>query len=225
MILRAWFRRNRKLLKRMVQSANWAIRSYFIETLGMADGCSGGIYCVHSRGNWFNHHPHVHALVPAGIMKEGVFHKLKSISSPVFAGLFRARLLKALLDDGVISQQIVDLLLTWNHHSRFHVHARGRIHGADRKAIENVARYMSRAALCVERVRYNRAHDSVTVTKKPFGSSPQEAGSCPAGDLLALLAFHIPAPMEYAGLRRCRPREGRTFLAVARPAAIVVGCL
>ena len=114
----------------MVQSANWAIRSYFIETLGMADGCSGGIYCFHSHGNWFNHHPHVHAFVPAGIMKEAVFHEFKRVSSPLIAGLFRARLLKVLLDEGVISQQIVDLLLSWNHHSGFNVHARGRIHGA-----------------------------------------------------------------------------------------------
>jgi len=76
------------------------------------------------------------------------------------------------------------------------VHARGRIHGADRKAIENVARYMSRAALSVERVRYNRAHDSVTVSKKPFGSCPEESRSYPVGDFLALLASQIPAPYE-----------------------------
>jgi hypothetical protein len=80
-------------------------------------------------------------------MKDGVFHELKRVSSLVIAGLFRARLLKVLLDEGVISQQIVDLLLSWIHHSGFNVHARGRIQGADQKAIENVARYMSRAAL------------------------------------------------------------------------------
>jgi hypothetical protein len=195
-ILRAWFRRNRKLLKRMVQSANWAIRVYFIESLGITDGCTGGIYCVHSHGKYFNHHPHVHALVPAGIMREGVFHELRSISSPVIAGLFRARLLKVLLDEGIISQQMVDLLLGWNHNSGFNVHARGRIRGADREAIENVARYMSRAALSVERVRYNRAEDTVTVYKKPFGSSPEESRSYPVGEFMALLASHIPAPYE-----------------------------
>lgn len=195
-ILRAWFRRNRKLLKLMVQSANWAIRTYFIETLGITAGCTGGIYCVHSHGKYFNHHPHVHALVPAGIMKDGVFHELKRLSSPVIAGLFRARLLKVLLEEGVIRQQIVDLLLTWNHHSGFNVHARGRISGADRKAIENVARYMSRAALSVQRVKYNRAEDSVTVTKKPFGSSPEESRNYPVGEFMALLASHIPAPYE-----------------------------
>jgi hypothetical protein len=37
----------------------------------------------------------------------------------VLSGLFRARLLKVLLEEGVIRQQIADLLLTWNHHSGF----------------------------------------------------------------------------------------------------------
>ena len=64
-------------------------------------------------------------------------NELKRVSPPVIAGLFRARLLKVLLGEGVISQQIVDLLLSWNHHSGFNVHARGRIHGADGKAIEH----------------------------------------------------------------------------------------
>ena len=195
-ILRAWFRRNRKLLKLMVQSANWAIRIYLIESLGITAGCTGGIYCVHSHGNYFNHHAHVHALVPAGIMKEGVFHELKNISGSVIAGLFRARLLKALLDEGVISRELVDLLLGWNHHSGFNVHARGRISGADHEAIENLARYMSRAALSVERVRYNRAEDSVTVYKKRFGSLPEESRSYLVGEFMALLASHIPAPYE-----------------------------
>ena len=87
-------------------------------------------------------------------------------------------------------------MLTWNHHSGFNVHARGRIRGANRKAIENVARYMSRAAISVERVRYNRAEDSVTVSKKQFGPSPEESRSYPVADFLALLASHIPAPYE-----------------------------
>jgi hypothetical protein len=89
-----------------------------------------------------------------------------------------------------------DLLLTWNHHSGFNVHARGRIHGADRKAIEDVARYMSRAALSVERVRYHRAQDAVTLHRKRFGSSPEESRSYPVGEFLALMASQIPTPYE-----------------------------
>jgi hypothetical protein len=55
---------------------------------------------------------------------------------------------------------------------------------------------MSRAALSVERVRHNRAEDTVTVSKKPFGSCGEESRSYPVGDFLALLASHIPAPYE-----------------------------
>jgi hypothetical protein len=55
---------------------------------------------------------------------------------------------------------------------------------------------MSRAAISVERVRYNRAEESVTVSKKQFGSSPEESRSYPVADFLALLASHIPAPYE-----------------------------
>jgi hypothetical protein len=48
----------------------------------------------------------------------------------------------------------------------------------------------------VERVRYNRAEDTVTVYKKPFGSSPEESRSYPVSEFMALLASHIPAPYE-----------------------------
>ena len=36
--VRGYFRRNRKLLKLLIQSANFAIEKYFHETLGMKDG-------------------------------------------------------------------------------------------------------------------------------------------------------------------------------------------
>lgn len=48
----------------------------------------------------------------------------------------------------------------------------------------------------MERVRYNRAEDSVTVSQKPFGSSREDSTSYPAGDFLALLVSHIPVPYE-----------------------------
>ena len=38
-------------------------------------------------------HPHLHALIPAGIMKDGVFYEQRNISTSVIAEIFRARLL------------------------------------------------------------------------------------------------------------------------------------
>ena len=92
-ILRAYFRRNRKLLKFLVQSANWTIEKYFTGATEIEGGYTGGIYCIHSQGSLFNYHPHLHALVPAGIMKDGLFYEQRNISTPVIADIFRARLL------------------------------------------------------------------------------------------------------------------------------------
>ena len=41
-ILRAYFRRNRKLLKLLVQSANYSVERYFTEALGIEGGDTGG---------------------------------------------------------------------------------------------------------------------------------------------------------------------------------------
>ncbi|MBI5039417.1 MAG: transposase [Nitrospirae bacterium] len=47
-----------------------------------------------------NYHPHLHALVPAGIMKDGLFYEQRNISTSVIAEIFRARLLTILLGQG-----------------------------------------------------------------------------------------------------------------------------
>ncbi len=100
-ILWAYFRRNRKLLRFLVQSANWTIEKYFQLS------------------------PHLHALVPAGIMKDGLLYEQRNTSTPVIADIFRARLLTVLLGQGVITQELINMLMSWNHHSVFNVHVMG----------------------------------------------------------------------------------------------------
>lgn len=96
-MLRAYFRRNRKLLKLLVQSANWTIEEYFTGATEIEGGYTGGIYCIH----------------------------------------FSLRSMQAL--------------------PGFNVHVRGQINGADGDTIEHIARYMSRAAISVDRVEFNPA--------------------------------------------------------------------
>ena len=108
-ILRAYFRSNRKLLKLLVQSANYATNRYFEESLGITDGYSGRIYCVQTQGALYNFHPHIHALVPAGILKNGVFTSKKYPSAQVITQLFRARLLKVLIKEDVIQEELVEV--------------------------------------------------------------------------------------------------------------------
>ena len=106
-ILRIYFRRNRKLLKLLVQSAHYAIERYFTESLGISDGSAGGIYCIQSQGSLFNYHPHIHGLVLAGLIKEGIFYEQTNISTSVIGEIFRARLLTVLQEQGIITRKKV----------------------------------------------------------------------------------------------------------------------
>ena len=60
--------------------------------------------------------------------------------------------------------------MTWNHNSGFNVHVRGRRNGSDGDAIENAARYMSRAAISVGRVEFNPDKNSVAVYERQYRS-------------------------------------------------------
>ena len=164
--------------------------------MGLDDGYAGGIYCIQSQGSLFNYHPHSHALVPAGIMKNGTFHEQTNISTTVIAKIFRARLLTILLAKGVITQELIDMLMTWNHNSGFNVHTRGRISGDDGDAIENIARYMSRAAISVERVEFNPDENSITVYEKQDRTSCGMTTTYTMMEFMALLAGHTPSPYE-----------------------------
>ena len=129
----------------------------------MKDGYTGGIFCIQSHGSLFNFHPHIHALVLAGILKDDTFYQPFTIFIDVIAQLFRARLLAILFKQGIITQEVIDPLMSWNHNSGFQVHSEQKINGANGDRIEKIARYMSRAAISVKRVEFNPEENTVTI--------------------------------------------------------------
>ncbi|MCP5005866.1 MAG: hypothetical protein GY941_18305 [Planctomycetes bacterium] len=115
-----------------------------------------------------NYHPHVHALVLAGILKYTIFHEQTNISTTVIAEIFRARLL-AVFVQTLVSVQALDMLMTWNHNSGFNVHTSEKINGSDGDAIEKVARYMSRAAISLYLNEGYCVHHRAKIGKEDIG--------------------------------------------------------
>ena len=165
-------------------------------TLGMKDGYTGGIFFIQSHGSLFNFHPHIHALVLAGILKDDTFYQPFTISTDVIAQLFRARVLAILFKQEIITQEIIDLLMSWNHNSGFQVHSEQKINGANGDRIEKIARYMSRAAISVERVEFNPKENTVTIYEKQNKMSSAKKAHYEVFEFMALLAGHLPSPYE-----------------------------
>lgn len=86
--------------------------------------------------------------------------------------------------------------MSWNHHSGFQVHGKQKINGSNGDRIEKIARYMSRAAISVERVEFNPEDNTVTVYEKQKKTSSSKKAHYEVFEFMALLAGHIPSPYE-----------------------------
>ena len=71
-----------------------------------------------------------------------------------------------------------------------------QIDGADGDAIENIARYMSRAAISVDRVEFNPADNTLTVYERKDRPSSGMHRTYTIMEFMALLAGHIPSRPE-----------------------------
>jgi hypothetical protein len=67
--------------------------------------------------------------------------------------IFRHNVFKMLLSRGIITQDLVNMLLSWRH-SGFNVFCGPRIYPKDKNAMEKLARYIIRASFSQERMNY-----------------------------------------------------------------------
>ena len=89
--------------------------------------------------------------------------------------LFRHKVLRFLRREEVISQERLELLLSWRH-SGFSVHNEVRLPAGDTKALEVLVRYMSRPAVSLARLVLQPASDEVLYFPKPGGHDGNAAG-------------------------------------------------
>ncbi len=128
-----------------------------------------------------------------GLVREGCFHELKGCSATAVAVRFRAGFLTALKNQEVLDSDQIEGLMSWKNNSRFNVHVGKPIDGADGETIERLARYMSRDALCIERIHYHAGEQTVTVDA---GKSQACSRNWPVPEFFALVAAHVPCRFE-----------------------------
>jgi hypothetical protein len=110
------------------------------------------VVCVQTFGNFANFHPHLHVLVTdGGFAADGTFYVLPKVSLSGMEQLFRHRVLKMMLRQGLITSERVRLLLSWKH-SGFNVDGSVRVRAGDAKGRENISRYLIRAPFSVQKI-------------------------------------------------------------------------
>ncbi|MBN2256327.1 MAG: transposase zinc-binding domain-containing protein, partial [Anaerolineaceae bacterium] len=195
-ILRLHFLHHRKLLPKLCKCAWKSVTLFLHESFDRRDIFPGGILVPQTFGGMANWNPHVHALITDACWdREGNQYHMPQISDSdlkVIEELFAAYVFRILLDEDMISEELVERMRIWKH-SGFSVYCGEPIEACDDNSQKTLSEYISRAPFSLERMSYNEDSDTVLYRGEHF--HPGLARNFDVTDPLEWLAritSHIP---------------------------------
>jgi hypothetical protein len=199
-VLRPLFRRRRELLLELAQCAAEAVSELMRRALG-AEARPGIVVSIATAGDLLQWHPHGHVLASDGAFSDdATFHPLPSWDGGTLMVLFRERLLARLVERHAISAELAAKLLTWRHPG-FSAHVGEPISPDDPKAIEDMAGYVTRAPLSLQRLVYIDGQRAVIYKAlKPNPTLGRNFEAIDPLEWLARMTDHIPDPGKHRTL-------------------------
>jgi hypothetical protein len=159
---------------------------------------------VHRFGSALNPHFHFHVVVLDGVFSGGddgsvTFHEATHLTADNVLRLERAlqrRVLRLFQRRGLLDEDTVENMLTWQASGGFSLDASVRIHGSDAAGRERLLRYCARPPFALERHRIERRGDE----------AEERPATAAHGEAAIHQVIYLPA----------RPtRDGRTVLALS----------
>ena len=127
-------------------------------------------------GSGARFHPHLHTITTGGSWDgEGSWKAVFGWDRPVLRELFQGEVFRFLRDRELLSTERIDLIRSWRH-SGFDVFVGEPIAPYDRRTLEHVARYLLRAPVSLERMRYDPQAARVTILPLISTDPPGVAG-------------------------------------------------
>jgi hypothetical protein len=198
-MLRFHFFRQRELLGDMSRLAYETVRELMAAAADDKTLCPGMVTFIQAFGGRVNPHPHLHALVSrGGWAPSGEWVPVPYVDPKAAERLFRHKVLRFLRREEVLSQERLELLLSWRN-SGFSVHNDVRLPAGDTKALEVLVRYMSRPAVSLARLVLGPDRDEVLYFPKPEGHDGNAAGPehIDALEFVARVLAQIPEPRKH----------------------------
>jgi len=199
-MLRPYFLHHRELLGGLSRAAWETVLELMIAAVGDATFRPGMVAVVQTAGDMANWQPHLHALVSrGGWTAGGEWAPVPFVDEHSAELLFRHKVMRLLQDEGLLSEERTELLLSWRH-TGFSVHNRVCVEPEDQAAVERLARYIMRPPISLERmawdgvgeVRYRRkgGHES-------FGPGQREVETFDPAEFIARVIMHVPEPRRH----------------------------
>ncbi len=193
--LRPFFRYDRTLLGDLTGCAWRTLRLWVLAYFEDEAAVPGAIGFIQTAGELLNYHPHVHLLVTDGVFdRDGTFERFTFFDTGLIERLFRAEVLRMLTGKGLISQDVVENLMSWPH-SGFSVH--GDVRVPDRAAAARLGRYMIRCPIVLERLSLDEDTGEVLYRTRPSRAAHPE-GPVARWDVYELAPHCVPHPPAHS---------------------------
>ncbi len=198
-MLRPLFFRRRELRGSLARLAWQTVRDLMATAVEEPDLRPGMVSVIQTFGDRINPHPHVHALVSrGGWTRDDRFIPIPYVAPHAAQELFRHKVFGFLQRKELISEQRVELLLSWRH-SGFSVHNTVHVPPGDRTALEALLRYMMRPPVSLARLKLLPGRDEVLHFPKGSGDDPGSATPerIDSMEYVARVLAQIPPPRKH----------------------------
>jgi hypothetical protein len=201
-MLRVYFLHHRELLGELSRCAYDTIAELMRAAAFEQDGFRPGmVSVVQTFGETARFHPHVHALCSRGGWNAaGQWVPAPYLDHRMAEELFRHRVLHLLKEQHLLSDERIELLLSWRR-SGFNIDDSVRIPAGESKTLEHVARYILRSPVSLSRMQWSPGSAHVLYAPKPSHNATGELfprlEKIDALEFLARVITQIPEPKRH----------------------------
>ena len=119
-LLRRYFLNHRELLGKLCRAAFETVQELMAEAVGDEEGFrTAMVAAIQTSGDLMEWNPHVHALAPrGGWNRDGEWIPIPYLDTKAAELLFRTKVLDFLKAEGLLTEQRIELLDSWQHSGR-----------------------------------------------------------------------------------------------------------
>ena len=195
-MLRPYFLYHPELLGKLCRATYETVQELMAEAaIGVESFRTGMVVVVQTAGDLLNYHPHTHAIAPRGGWDgNGEWVPIPYVDTDAAERLFRNKVLSFLKAEGLLSEERLELLLSWSHHTGFSAHNAVTVAEGDDKGLERLSRYLLRPPLSHERMHWDGGQNEVVYTRKGKTGRREDDERFDPLDFLARVLMQIPEP-------------------------------
>ena len=158
-MLRVFFRYRRTLLSALCLCVVRALLQYLSTVTGL-ELMTGIVTVIQTFGSKVNFHPHIHVLITEGGKDtDGVFRRVSHFDDVLIAEFFSREVFSLLLQEHLISLQLVQKILRWRH-TGFNVHS--KVRAKTKREAKRLGKYMIRPLLALLHLSFDEKEGRVS---------------------------------------------------------------